>query len=196
MIGSLTSTTIKDSVSYYHRYFPQESYDCIVGLVGLMGPITDAVVRQEDAERQSMVGSITGITQRQSMLVALLSASYPAVLAGPEASWDQSKNFSAMKTFAEWDKENSQHGLSITLTKSMWDEVTTLQGHILVRLAGHPKATDLCIKIVGAAMDFWEAYVPMFTLFYQKLLAKVCEGGKCLKSLQWSYWGVTTGCFM
>ena len=62
--------------------------------------------------------------------------------------------------------------------------MTALQGHIWVQLAGHPEATDLCIKIVGAAMDFWEAYVPMFTLFYQNLFVKVCEGGKCLKSLQ------------
>ena len=56
-IGSLTSTTVKDLVSYYHHYFPQESCDCIVGLVGLMGSITDVVVSQEDVEHQSMVCS-------------------------------------------------------------------------------------------------------------------------------------------
>ena len=60
------------------------------------------------------------------------SATYPVVLAGPKAGLDQSKDFSAMKTFVEWDKEDSQHGMSVTITKSMQDEMAALHGHIWV----------------------------------------------------------------
>ena len=60
-----------------------------------------------------------------------------------------------MKTFEEWDKGDSHHhGLSITLTKSMQDEVTALQGHIQDRLGGHPEVTDLYLKIIVLAMKF------------------------------------------
>ena len=84
-----------------------------------MGSITDVVVSQEDAKHQNLMGSRTGMIPRQSTAVALFSATYPAVLAGPKMGWDQSKDFSAMKTFAKWDDEDSQHDISITLTKSM-----------------------------------------------------------------------------
>ena len=130
MIGSLMFTTVEDSVSYYHRYFPQESYDCIVGSVGLMGSIMDGAISQVDVKRQNLLGSRTGMTMQQSTIMASFSATYPAVLVSPKAGRDQSKDFSAMKTFVEWNNEDSQHGLSITLTKSMCDEVTALHRHI------------------------------------------------------------------
>ena len=84
-----------------------------------MGSITDAVVSQEEAEHQSVMGSRIVMMPRQSTVVTLFSATSPTVLVGPKAGRDQSKDFSSMKTFAEWDKEDSQHGLSITITKSM-----------------------------------------------------------------------------
>ena len=67
-----------------------------------------------------------------------------------------------MKTFVKCDKEDSQHGLPITLTKSIQDQMTVLQGQIRDWLAGHPEAMYFCLEIAGAAMDFWGAYVPMF----------------------------------
>ena len=41
-IGSLLFTALEESTSYCNLYFPPKSYDCIVGLVGLMGPVTDS----------------------------------------------------------------------------------------------------------------------------------------------------------
>ena len=70
------------------------------------------------------------MTLWQSMVVASFSATYPAVLAGPKAGDDHRKDFSAIKTLEEWDKRDYQHGLLITLTKSMQDEVMALQGYI------------------------------------------------------------------
>ena len=60
---------------------------------------------------------------------------------------------------------------------------------------GHPIAKDLCLKILQEAMDFLNSYVPMLTTFYQKLIAKVCEGGKCSVALQQAYWEVATRAF-
>ena len=88
-----------------------------------------------------------------------------------------SVDFGAMRTFEEWDKGDVIHGLAITLTKSIRDELMVLQGHIQACLGSHPKVLDLCLKIFQAAMDFWESFVPMFTRFYSKLLVKICEGG-------------------
>ena len=125
-IRSLTFTTVEDSILYCHCHFPQDNYDCVVGLAGLMGSITDAVVSQEDVYCQNLMGSRTGMIPQQLMVVASFSSSYPAVLVGPTAERDRSKDFSDMKTFEEWDKEDPQHSLLITLTKSMCDEVTAL----------------------------------------------------------------------
>ena len=88
-----------------------------------------------------------------------------------------SVDFRAMRTFEEWDKGDTLHGLAITLTKSMRDELTALQDHIQARMCNNHEAQDLCFKNVTAAMDFWESYIQMFTGFDDKLLTKVCEGG-------------------
>ena len=77
----------------------------------------------------------------------------------------------------------------------MRDEVTALQDHIQACFASHPEAQDLYLKITTETMDLWEAYVPIFSAFNRKLLAKVCEGGKCSKTLNKSCCGVATGAF-
>ena len=75
----------------------------------------------------------------------------------------------------------------------MQEELTALKGHIYARLDGHPEALDFCLQMVQEAMDFWGSFVPMFTGFYNKLFAKVCEGGQCSKALKSACWGVATG---
>ena len=55
--------------------------------------------------------------------------------------------------------------------------MTVLQGHIQAHLDNNPEVQDLYLKIIIAAMDLWESYVPMFTGFCIKLLTKVCKGG-------------------
>ena len=112
-------------------YFPPESYDCIVGLVRLVGSITEAVVGQHTIESHILMGIRKGLSPRQSTIVAPFSASYSAILAGPKAGQDSVQSgtfvdFRAMKTFEEWDKGDSHHGLVITLTKSIHDELTAL----------------------------------------------------------------------
>ena len=77
----------------------------------------------------------------------------------------------------------------------MQDELMVLHGHIQACLGSNPEAQDLCLKIITAAMDFGESYIPRFSAFYRKLLAKVYEGGKCSKALKKSCWGVSTGAF-
>ena len=101
-----------------------------------------------------------------------------------------------MRTFDEWVKGNTIHGLAITITKSMHYELTVLRGCIHAPLGGHTKALDLCLKqILQAAIDFWESFLPLFTGFHNKLLAKVCEGGACSKALKSACWGISTGAF-
>ena len=68
-----------------------------------------------------------------------------------------------------------------------------MKGHFEARLYRHPQTKDLCLKILQAAMDFLNAYVPLLMSFYTKLLSKVCEGGKCSKVLQQACWEVTIG---
>ena len=102
-------TTLDGSISYYVWYFPPESYDCTLGLTGLMGSIIEVVVSQHTIESQMLVDARTVMSPRQSDIVALFSASYPAILAGPKEGRDsiQSQTFVdfwAMKTFEEWDK--------------------------------------------------------------------------------------------
>ena len=70
-----------------------------------------------------------------------------------------------------------------------------LKGHMHARLGCHPKALDLCLKIVHATIDFWDSFVPLLTGFYSKLLATVYEGGKCSNALKSACWGVATGTF-
>ena len=72
-------------------------------------------------------------------------------------------------------------------------EVLALKGLFTTHIYRHPQVKDLCLKILQEAMDFWDAYVPMFTSFYTKFLPKVCDGGKCSKVLQQACWVVTTG---
>ena len=75
----------------------------------------------------------------------------------------------------------------------MRTEVLALKGHFVnARLCRHPQAKDFCLKILQAAMEFWNAYVPLLMSFYAKLLSKVCEGGKFSKDLQQACWEVTT----
>ena len=119
-------TTLEESVSYCvcMRHFPPETYDCIVGLMRLMGSISEAVVSQHIVENQMLMGVWTGLSLRQSTIVALFSASYPAILVNPKAGRDYIQHgsfvdFVAMKTFEEWDKGDARHGLAVTLTKSM-----------------------------------------------------------------------------
>ena len=130
----------------------------------------------------------TGLSLQQSTIVASFFTSYLAILVDPKAGRDSiqlgtSVNFRAMKTFEEWDKGDSRHGLAITITKRMQDEMTALQGHIQARLVSNPEAWDLFLEIVTVAMDFLESYVPMFPPF-----VKICEGRKCSKSLKESCW--------
>ena len=114
-------TTLGESVSYCIRHFPADTYDCIVGLVGLMGSISELVVSQTAIKNQMLVGTKTGISPRHSAIVALFSGSYPVILSAPKVGLDSiqviaSVDFGAMRTFEEWDRSDTIHGLAITRT--------------------------------------------------------------------------------
>ena len=49
-LGSLTFTTLEEFASYCAWYFLPDNRDCIVGLVGLMGSISEAVVSHQSRE--------------------------------------------------------------------------------------------------------------------------------------------------
>ena len=55
-IGLLTFTTKEELVSHFLRHFPADTYDCIVGLMGLMGYISEPVVSQTTIENQIVMG--------------------------------------------------------------------------------------------------------------------------------------------
>ena len=161
----------------------------------LLESITVAIVSQEDIEREILMGTWTKMPSRQAAIVAFFSATYPSVLSGPKTGRDNSKDFSATKTFEEWNKGNSQHSPSITITKSMHDEKKTLVGHINSPLASYPLANDLCLNILAASMDWWKAFVTTFMGFYIKLILNIYKSGKCSKSLKESCWSEAMGAF-
>ena len=97
-IGSLLFTTLDESVSYCHKHFPPGSYDCIVGLMGLMGSVTDSVVNQTEVDDRMLLGARTNRTPRQGKIIASFSANYPAILAGPKAGRSSAYDFGALKT--------------------------------------------------------------------------------------------------
>ena len=101
-IGSLLFTTLEDSISYCNLYFPP-SYDCIVGLIRLMGLVTDSVLCQSKVGGQMLMGARTNLTPKQSRIITSFSATYLAILAGPKAGHSQGHDFCALKTFKEWD---------------------------------------------------------------------------------------------
>ena len=84
-----------------------------------MGSITDAVVKQHIVGRKIFMGARTGISSRQSTIVASISVFYPAILAGPKAGRESIQDFEAIKPFEQWDKGDSRHALVVTLTKSI-----------------------------------------------------------------------------
>ena len=118
-----------------------------------MQSITNDAVSHEDVECQNLMGAKTGLIPYQSRVIASFSATYPSVSAGPNEGCDKSFDFSAMKFFKEWDKDDAHHGLAITLTCSMHDEKAALVRHIETRLECHPVAKELCLKILDACMD-------------------------------------------
>ena len=185
-IGSLLFTTLEESNTYCNLHFPPKSYDCIVGLMGLMGSVTDSVsvVCQSKADDRMLIGARTNLTPKQSRIIASFSVTYPVILASPKAGHSQGYDSGAMKAFKDLDFGDCQKVLAFTLTGRMQTEVLALKGHFDAQLCLHPQAKDLCPKILQAAMDFWNAYVPPLALFYTKLLSKVCKGGKCSKDLQ------------
>ena len=130
-----------------------------------MGSITGTVIIREDVECQNLMGAWTGMSPQQLVIVASFSAMYPSVLVDPRVGRDNSKDFSTMKTFEEWNKGNSQHGLFVTLVKSMRDEKKALMGHINSCMASHPLDVDLCLKILTVSMGWWEAFIPMLMGF-------------------------------
>ena len=94
-------TTLEESVSYCMHHFTPDSYHCIVGLVGLMGSVTDAVVSQDAVEGQLLMGSRTDMPPRQSTVVALFSATYTTILASPKTGQDSSQDLYTIETFKE-----------------------------------------------------------------------------------------------
>ena len=105
------------------------------------------------------------MTLKQSSIIASFSATYPAILAGPKAGRSQGYDFGALKTFKDWDFGDCRKGLTFTLTKSIQTEVLDLKGYLEARLFRHLQAKDLCLKILQAAMGFWNTYVPLLTYF-------------------------------
>ena len=157
--------TFEESTLYCNLHFPPKSYDCIVVLMGLMDSVTDSVVCQSKVDDQMLMGARTNLTPKQSRIVASFSTTYPAILTGPKAGRSQGHDFCALKTFKDWDFRDCQKGLAFTLTKSMWIEALALKGHFEDQLCRHPQAKELCLKILQAAMDFWDAYVPLWCPF-------------------------------
>ena len=93
------------------------------------------------------------------------------MLAGPKEGYDKSFDFSVMKSSGEWDKEDAQHSLTITLLYSMCDEKAALVRHIETRLEFHLVAKELGLKILDASMDWWEAFFSDASGFYNKIVA-------------------------
>ena len=126
-ISSHVFTTLQDSISHFGRHFLSGSYDCVVGLIAFMGSITDSVVSHNDLEHSMVLGARTQLSPRQINLIASFSTAYPEILAGPKSTQSAVADFSALRTYAEWDYGDGHHVLSITLTKSMQDEVEALK---------------------------------------------------------------------
>ena len=82
-IGSLLFTTLDESVSYCHLHFPPANYNCIVGLMGLMGSVSDSVVNQTEVDDRILLGARTNRSPRQGKIIASFLTNYPAILAGP-----------------------------------------------------------------------------------------------------------------
>ena len=177
--GGYLFTTLEESTLYCNLHFPLKSYDCIVGLMVLMGSVTDSMVCQSKVDDRMLMGARTNLTPKQSRIIASFSAAYPSMLTGPKAGRSQGYDFGALKTFKDWDHGDCRKGLSFTFAKSMHIEVSTLKEHFNSWLCRHPLAKDLCLKILQVAMNFWDAYVPLLTGFYRKMLSKVCKGAKC-----------------
>ena len=76
-ICSLDFTTLEDSISYCGRHSPPGSYDCKVGLVILMGSITDTVVSHDMVVGQMLLGTKTHIFPKQLKVVSSFPAAYP-----------------------------------------------------------------------------------------------------------------------
>ena len=118
-IGSDLFTTLEESVSYCHKHFPPGSYDCIVGLMALMGSVTDSVVNQSEVDDRMLLGARTNRSPQQGKIIASFSANYPAILAGPKAGRSSAHDFGALKTPKDWDYGDCKKGLAFTLTASM-----------------------------------------------------------------------------
>ena len=95
--------TFEESTLYCNLHFPPKSYDCIVGLMGLMGSVTDSVVCQSEVDDRMLMGARTNMIPKQSRIIASFSVTYPAVLAGLKAGHSQGYDFGALKTFKDWD---------------------------------------------------------------------------------------------
>ena len=101
-------------------------------------------------------------------MIPSFSVAYSKILAGPKAGRSSAVDFSALKTFVNWDYSDAQRGLSVTLTRSMQGELEALNGHFEACFGGYPKAKELCLKTLTYAMDLWNSFVPMLTAFHQK----------------------------
>ena len=95
--------TLEESTLNCNLHFPPKSYDCIVGLMVLMGLVTDSVVCQSEVDDQMLMGARTIMTPKQSGIIASFSVTYPSALAGPKVGRSQGYNFGALKTFKDWD---------------------------------------------------------------------------------------------
>ena len=84
-IGPLVFAMLEDSTSYCSRHFPSGSYDCIVGLVALMGSTTDSVVSHDALEHSMVLGEKTQLSPKQIKIISIasFSAAYLAILAVP-----------------------------------------------------------------------------------------------------------------
>ena len=91
----------------------------MVGLVALMGSITDSVVSHDDLEHSMMLWARTQLILEQIKIIALFSAAYPEILAGPKSIRRVVADFSALRSYADWDYGDGRRGLSITLTRSI-----------------------------------------------------------------------------
>ena len=102
-ISSHVFTTLQDSISHFGRHFLSGSYDCVVGLIAFMGSITDSVVSHNDLEHSMVLGAKTQFSPKQIKIIALFSAAYLAILAGPKSTRIAVADFSALKSYADWD---------------------------------------------------------------------------------------------
>ncbi|KAL7537841.1 hypothetical protein ACHAXR_008130, partial [Thalassiosira sp. AJA248-18] len=196
VLGTTFQVT-EDSVSYYMRHFPPDSWECITGIMSVFQVLSKKVVTTEETQTQELHESKVQRSHRQTSMIASFATTYPHQLGGPKAGGTDKgavgADFSSMASYEQWDADDGIRGLRNTLAAAIEREQESITSHINTILEGHPFALSLCIQLLTSTTTWWTWFQATFGNLYRELLNKACPGTTCSKEMKATCWKVATG---